>query len=206
MSVRACIAGILIALGCMAASGAAHAGGLTTARALTEALRSHGRAQAALRYAMTDAAGAPRTVRATLALEAPAFARLDVNTTGEKLVVRAEGGEWLQPVARQVLHFRAVQAAAPLRWWRVLLGGDRDARERRSGDAWTLTLLDAKGAAADSARVWLDARGLPSRLEVGDGGGNTVTYRLSAWRFLPARGAAAFQLAVPAGYESVELP
>ena len=190
---------------CVATSHAA-AAPLTCSRALTQALRTNGRAEAALRYALPALDGAPRTVRATLALEPPVFARLDVAATGEKLVVRSDGGEWLQPQAHQVLHFRAAQAAAPLRWWRVLLGDEALARERRSGDGYVLTLIDSHGAALDSARVWLDRKGMPSRLEVGDGGGGMTTYRLSGWRMRPGRGAAAFRLSTPAGYESVELP
>lgn len=182
------------------------AGPLTCAHALTQALDKHGRAEASLRYSLPALSGAPRAVHATLALEPPAFARLDVTSTGEKLVVREHGGEWLQPQTRQLLHFRAAQAAAPLRWWRVLLGEEHGARERRFAEGFVLTLLDHHGAAVDSARVWLDGKGMPNRLEVGDGGGGVMTYRLSGWRFLHARGEAAFHLAAPARYESVELP
>jgi outer membrane lipoprotein-sorting protein len=197
---------LMFALATCVVASQATAAPLTCSRALTQALRTHGRAEAALRYALPALDGTPRTVRATLALEAPVYARLDVATTGEKLVVRSDGGEWLQPQAHQVLHFRAAQAAAPLRWWRVLLGDEVGACERRSGDGFVLTLIDSHGAPVDSARVWLDGHGMPSRLEVGDGGGGMTTYRLSNWRMLPGRGAAAFQLSLPSGYESVELP
>ncbi len=197
---------LMIAFATCLVTSPAGAAPLVCSRALTQALRTGGRAEAALRYALPAIDGTAHSVRATLALEPPVFARLDVAATGEKLVVRSDGGEWLQPQAHQVLHFRAAQAAAPLRWWRVLLGEEAGARERRVGDGYLLTLIDFHGAPVDSARVWLDGKGMPSRLEVGDGGGGVTTYRLSGWRMRPGRGAAAFHLIVPAGFESVELP
>lgn len=187
-------------------SGAALAAPRSSA-ALTRLLGPGGRAEATLRYAVPSATGAPRVVHATLALEPPAFARLDVPSTGEKLVARADGGEWLQPSLRQLVRFPARQAAPALRWWRVLLASDRSVRERAVGDArYVVTLLSEHGAPEDSAEVWLDTKGLPTRLVVPAGDPDAAVYRLHNWRFLRARGAAGFRLTAPAGFESVELP
>ena len=51
----------------------------------------------------------------------------------------------------------------------------------------------------------LDARGLPSRLELGDAESG-LSYRISGWRFAAPKGVAAFRLATPPGYESVDMP
>ncbi len=175
--------------------------------ALVRALGPGGRAEATLRYGLPTATGATRVVHATLALEPPAFARLDVPSTGEKIVARADGGEWLQPSTRQLVRFPAKQAAPALRWWRVLLAAERSTRERAVGEGrYVVTLLSERGAEEDSAEVWLDGRGLPSRLVVPAGDPDAAVYRLTNWRFLRARGAGGFRLAAPAGYESIELP
>jgi hypothetical protein len=171
------------------------------------ALAKSGRAEATLRFELPGAAGAGRVVQATLALEPPVRARLDIASTGEKIVTRADGGEWLQPAAKQLLRFRADQAAPALHWWQVLIATERSARERPLGAShFVLTLLDDRGAAEDSAEVWLDARGLPARLLVPAGDPEGATYRLANWRFSSPRGENAFRLQPPSGYESIELP
>ncbi|HEV2106400.1 MAG TPA: hypothetical protein VGU27_11805, partial [Candidatus Eisenbacteria bacterium] len=165
-----------------------------------------GRAEATLRYELPGPPGAPpRPIRATLALERPTLARLDVRTTGESVTLRADGGEWLQPAARQLVRLQPAQAIAALRWWRVLLAGG--AEEQRLGPAeYRLLVPGTPEAPADSADVRLDARGLPERLALADGLGGEQVYRLSGWRFGRARGEAAFRLAAPAGWDVVDLP
>lgn len=164
------------------------------------------RAEVTLRWELPGAPGSPpRPMSGTLALEAPDRVRLDMPGTGERLVARGDGGEWLQPATKQLLRFGAGQAAPAIRWWRVLLGEAAGVRERRVAPRrWVLVQRDAAGF-ADSATVWLDARGLPARLEL-PGGDGTMTYRLGGWRFVKARGPAAFRLSAPAGYETIELP
>ena len=175
--------------------------------ALVRRVGSRGRAEVSVRYVVHGASGGARAVHGTLALEPPALARIDIPASGEKLVARSDGGEWLQPATKQMIMFRAQQAAPALRWWRVLLDSDRNARERTSGTGhYVLTLLTERGVPEDSAEVWLDARGLPVRLSVPAGDPGAAEYRLGGWRFLRARGAKAFRLALPAGYESVEWP
>ncbi|MFN8587986.1 MAG: hypothetical protein U0704_09310 [Candidatus Eisenbacteria bacterium] len=179
---------------------------LESAAALVREMAA-GRAEAHLRYSMPSAAGAPRTVHALLALELPERARMDVTSTGEKLVARPDGGEWLQPELHQMLRFKPHQAAAALRWWKVLMGDDSAARERRTGpNTYVVTLLGAGGAPADSAEVTLGSRGLPLRLATPAGSRDAQVYRLEGWRFMRARGPAAFQLKAPPGVEVVTLP
>lgn len=180
---------------------------LETSRVLERELGTNGRAEAHLRYVTAGPGGSARTVNALLALELPERARLDVTSTGEKIVSRPDGGEWLQPGLKQMLKFRPQQAAAALRWWKVLLGEDGHARERRTGEhTFVVTLLGPGGAPEDSAEVTLNSRGLPLRLSAPAGSRDAQVYRLEGWRFMHARGAAAFKLTAPAGYEVVPLP
>lgn len=185
--------------------GAASPAGLQSSAKLAKQLGAAGRAEVTLRYALPAVPGdAPREVRGTLALEPPDRVRLDVSGTGERLVARSDGGEWLQPSTKQLLRFDSSQVSPAFRWWRVLLGDAALVRERRVAEGrYSLVMKDDAGT-ADSATVWLDSHGLPSRLDLGAGEGGT--YRLSGWKFLAARGAAGFRLAAPAGYETIDLP
>ncbi len=219
MNAKVVIASLMLVACAGAAAAASTAGG---ARAtLQKRLGESGRAEVTLRITQSDPlAGGLRTVHATLALEAPDRARLEVPATGEKVTLRSDGGEWLQPRGRQLLRLRAEHGALAMRWWRALLDPHASWRERAladgrvrvtlaaeagaAADSVRVTLAAEAGAAADSADLWLDARGLPTRLELASGPGGS--YRLNGWRFLRARGPAAFKLAPPAGYEVVELP
>jgi len=197
-------AGLALAIGVALATGA-HGGGLEAARGFTKALARTGRAEATLRYALPAMPGAkPRVVEGRLALEPPDLVRLDVPATGERLVARGNGGEWLQPATKQLLRFGPRQVAPALRWWRALLGDSSLVRERRLGDsAFGLAMRQGAGV-ADTATVWLDSRGLPARLEVGSGE-DAVTYRLGGWRFTRPKGTRGFRLTAPPGFETVEL-
>lgn len=204
MNARLVIAALLCLAGATTAVAAPAPGGARGT--LQKRLAESGRAEVTLRITQNDPlAGGLRTVHATLALEAPDRARLEVPATGEKVTLRADGGEWLQPRGRQLLRLRAEHGALAMRWWRALLDPRAAWRERTLADGRVRVSLAAEaGAAADSADLWLDARGLPARLELAGGPGGS--YRLNGWRFLRARGVAAFKLATPAGYEVVELP
>lgn len=183
----------------------ASAAGLQSSAKLARELGAAGRAEVTLRYALPGVPGdAPREVRGTLALEPPDRVRLDVTGTGERLVARGDGGEWLQPSTKQLLRFGPRHVSPAFRWWRVLLGDAGVVRERRVGEGRYVLVMKNEAGTADSATVWLDSRGLPSRLDVG--AGEDGSYRLSGWKFLAARGAAGFRLAAPAGYETVDLP
>lgn len=180
---------------------------LESSRALLAQMRAKGRAEAALTYTLAGLPGEPpRTIRGRLALEPPDRARLDVGASGEAIAVRADGGDWLDPAAGQLVRLSPARIAPALRWWRVLLGAAGEVRERRDGPGrWWLLLGGGPGLPADSALVELDASGLPVRLELPALDGPTV-YRLSRWRFMPARGRAAFTLTAPPGVTEVRLP
>jgi hypothetical protein len=183
---------------------------LAASRELVARLRAAGRAEAELHWSVPGPAGTPVPQRGSLALEPPSLARLTVPATGERVTLRADGGEWLQPGLRQLVRLTPRHAGAAMRWWRLLAGGgagdDGWARERRLAPGrYRIVVGGPGGPAADSAEVWLDARGLPSRLVLGPEG-DAQEYRLSGWRFRRARGARDFRLSAPAGYEDVDLP
>ena len=193
----------------LALAGAASsvAAGLESTHALERALRTSGRAEVKLSWSVPGAPGAPPTrSRGALALEPPDRARLDVAGTGERITLRADGGEWLQPSLHQLVLLRPRHSVAAMRWWRLLAGGG-GASERRLGPRrFRLVVAASEGMAADSAHVSLDGRGLPERLELDDGAGGRQVYALAGWRFVRARGAAGFRLSAPPGTETVELP
>ena len=78
------------------------------------------------------------------------------------------------------------------------------AKRERTG-RYDLVSLGSEGAIPDSVWVELGSDGLPSRVrsQVGD---LRWTMRLSRWRFSAARGAQAFVIRPPAGYEVVDVP
>ena len=178
---------------------AALAAPLESTRQLAAELKRAGRAEVTLSWDAGDG-----RLSGTLALEPPSLARLEVGTTGEKVTLRADGGEWLQPQLGQMVKLSPEHSGAAMRWWRLLAGGE-PARERKLGRGG-YRLVVGTGADADSAEVWLDARGLPARLVLGDGMGGPQGYALRGWRFTRARGVTAFRIAAPPGVEVVELP
>lgn len=212
----------------LAVAGAMPAHALESTRALAAGLARTGRAEATLSWSVVGPPGSSAgAMRGVLAVEPPALARLDIAATGERITLREDGGEWLQPRLQQFVKLDARHSVAAMRWWRLFAGSapargaagtppkgaaDGAARavafaETKLGPAhYRLVIPATPWAGADSADVWLDARGLPGRLELADGMGGHTTYRLSAWRFVRARGMAAFRLTAPPGVETVELP
>jgi outer membrane lipoprotein-sorting protein len=77
---------------------------------------------------------------------------------------------------------------------------------RLAAGRFLIVAAAGQGEPADSAWVWLDRAGLPSRLEIREEPGERTAYRFSNWRFMRPRGRAAFVIAPPAGYEVVRLP
>jgi hypothetical protein len=202
-------AAVLLALAVVAcpATGAEHPP-LQSTRGLLARLRAAGRAEAALETTVEDLlSGRPRTVRGRLALELPHRARLDFPER-ESLTLREDGGDWLQPGTRQLLRSGPASAEAAMRWTAVLLeSGTEDIRERPIGRrGFELSPAGADSAQGERQRVWLGVDGYPSRIEIVDAAGERRTYRLSGWRFVRARGRAAFVLSAPAGFEVVDLP
>lgn len=172
---------------------------LESTRRLAAELKRAGRAEVTLSWSVGDGRNS-----GTLALEPPSLARLDVGTTGEQVTLRADGGEWLQPELKQMVKLTPEHAGVAMRWWRLLAGGEV-AREQKLGrGGYRLTV--GQGDDTDSAEVWLDARGFPARLVLGDAIGGRQDYTLRNWKFSRARGHTAFRIAVPPGVEVVELP
>jgi hypothetical protein len=196
------LAGFALVLAATAAHAAPAAPGLR----LGARLRAAGRAECAFTRVATDAfSGQPLRTRGRLTLETPDRSRLEFPATGERITLRGDGGEWLQPKLRQLVVFGPDRAAGARRWWQLLIDGQAAGIEVRASGPRAVTLRAVGGAGPDSARLELDGAGLPSRLVVPDGEA-TVEYRFARWIFGPARGPAAFRQRAPAEYERVEMP
>lgn len=203
MTMAQSIARMLAAAACAAlAVASAHAATpdrhLASMRALQIQLAAHGRAEARVTLVSEAQSHAGR-----LAIEPPRFARLDL-ANGETLTLHGDGGEWVQPRHRQVVHGGAQSAAAALTWWAALVD-PAGFRERPAG-ARVWDVLPPDSLDTGRARVWLDARGLPARLRITSDAGETSEARLSGWRFVAPRGRPAFVARTPQGYEDVSVP
>lgn len=175
---------------------------------LVERLNATGRAEARIeRRAPDPFGGVEQHAIGRLSLESPDRARLDFERTRESVTLRANGGEWLQPELRQMIRFGPVSARVGLRWWNVMLGRSGVSYEERAlgGGRYLLLLSSVPGAAADSAWVTVGGDRLPQLLEVAEADGAHVSYRLDRWRFTAPRGAAAFVLRAPVGFETVDM-
>src|SRR5262249_26257422 len=96
---------------------------LESARGLAARL-SAGRAEAMVERRALDAfTGKWRAIRGWLALEPPDRALLEFPASGERIALRADGGEWLQPALGQMLRLGPANAGAARRWWELLLPG-----------------------------------------------------------------------------------
>jgi outer membrane lipoprotein-sorting protein len=185
----------------------ARATALESTHALLAGLSRTGRAEALLSWSVPGPPGSlSQSMSGTLALEPPELARLDVRGTGERITIRNEGGEWLQPALKQFVRLTPRHSVAAMRWWRLLGSGTGATERKLAPRRFRLTIEGTPSASADSADVWLDARGLPSRLELFDGMGGKQVYRLAAWRFAKPKGAASFTQVPPPGVEVVEMP
>jgi hypothetical protein len=176
-----------------------------SARALLARVRASGRAEASVRLRRVDPLSG-RTIErgGRLALELPQRARLDLDD-GERLTLRADGGDWLQPALKQLVRAGPRGAAGALRWWGALLDpAGSGLEERRAGER--VFSLRMRGGDGTALQLELDAQGLPRRLILDSGDGGRLEYRLTRWRFLRPRGAADFVLDAPAGFEVVALP
>jgi hypothetical protein len=187
---------------------AAAAGGLAATRVLVAKLAA-GRGEAAIVVARADPMGGPdRVERGRITLEPPDRVRLDFAAGGERITLRGDGGEWIQPGARQMVRLDAAQAGMAGWLWEVLLqGGTTDFAERTVGARrMVLQPRDRDSGLPDSITVALDPRGLPAQVAFADPGGGETRYRFQGWSFSRARGAGAFRLSAPRGYTVVDLP
>jgi len=182
---------------------------LESARGLAARFRTAGRAEARVERRARDAfTGRWRSIQGRVALEPPDRALLEFPATGERLALRGDGGEWLQPALGQMLRLGPENAAAARRWWELLIpgaGGGFIERPLGAG-RYAVVRTEETGSGADTAWVVLDSRGLPARLEHRDPGGGRIEYRLRGWTFPRARGRAGFVIAPPDSLEIVDLP
>jgi outer membrane lipoprotein-sorting protein len=197
----------LFAPACVAAAPTASGARQPLAR-FAARLAAAGRAEVVVtRTAVDPLSDRPVTARGRLAIEPPDRLAVGFDGSGERLTLRGDGGEWLQPALRQMLTLGGERAAAAARAWRVLLGetGEDAPRLVPLGARRYRVTFPAEQLAPDSVVLTLDARGFPRRLEFDDGAGkNSVAF--SNWTFGRARGRAAFVIKPPAGYEVIPLP
>jgi len=182
---------------------------LESSRGLAARLRGAGRAEARVERRALDAfTGQARSIRGRIALEPPDRALLAFPASGERVALRGDGGEWLQPALGQMLKLGPENAAAARRWWDLLMpGAGTQFAERKLGPRRFAVVRRGEGdAGADTAWVTLDAQGLPARLEYRVPGAEQIEYRMSAWTFARARGRAAFVLVAPDSLQVVDLP
>src|SRR5262245_50291648 len=118
---------IALWLGLTLMTGTVTAAPLESTRRLAAELKRAGRAEVTLSWAVGD-----DRLSGALALEPPSLARLEVASTGERVTLRADGGEWLQPALQQMVRLSPAHSGAAMQWWRLLAGGGQ-ARERRLG-------------------------------------------------------------------------
>lgn len=180
---------------------------LRATRVLAERITASGRGEARVTLTREDAMGGPpRVDHGSVALEPPDRVRLEFTETGEKIAVRGDGGEWLQPHLRQMVRLRSEQAGAASWLWDLFLHGGRGRfAEREAGRGrYVLALRDERGAVPETLAVSVDVAGLPAALEVSDPSSGRSTYRFTAWKFTRARGRNAFVIRAPHGYTVAE--
>ncbi len=167
-------------------------------------LAKSGRAEVRIERRAAGGATDDTPLRGRVVLEPPDRVRVDFEGTGERVTLRSDAGEWLQPRLRQLVRLGPARAREALRWWDLLLGPTRAGFTERALDDRRVLLVRA--ASADSVWVTLDGRDRPARLEVAIEGGGRDVFRLGRWSFGAPRGTRDFVIAPPAGYEVVDLP
>lgn len=201
----------IVSVTCLAAAGgdpgiAQSGAGDSPARRFLSRLERAGRAEAAFSRTATDPlSGKPAVTRGEIALEPPDRLLLGFAGSGERIAIRGDGGEWVQPRLRQMLTLDRSHAEMARQWWSILLGGEAVSLSPMGGGRWRARLRDAASDEASEALVTFDQRGFPVRLDVDEFGTRSV-YRFSGWRFAKARGRTAFTIRAPEGYEVVALP
>jgi hypothetical protein len=179
----------------------------TSTAALVSRLTRAGHGEARLAQTVMAAGESLRSDRGRLTLEPPDRLRLDFAGSGERITMRGDGGEWLQPATRQLLVLRPEQAQAVVSMWRAFLTGGGEAYGERAlgGRRYRLVARRPDPGLPDSLAIELGADGLPARIRAWTGD-QQWTLQLSGWSFGRARGAAHFTLRAPAGYAVFEWP
>jgi outer membrane lipoprotein-sorting protein len=187
---------------------------LRSTRALVAKLAKSGRGEAPVTVSRGDPLGGPDHVdEGRLALEPPDRMRLDFAATGERIALRGDGGEWVQPQARQMVRIRREQAGLATWLWEVFLEGgaeafvEEPAGSTREGERrYTLEPRDREAGLPGRITIQIDSKGLPSEVRFTDTDGTEARYRFRGWSFRAARGGKAFTLSAPHGYAVVDLP
>jgi outer membrane lipoprotein-sorting protein len=197
----------ILLLGVLAlAQVAAAATTLQATQPLVDRLSRSGRAETRITQTIRSDEETLRSAHGRLALEPPDRLRIDFDG-GERVTMRKDGGEWVQPAAQQMLVLKAGQAQAAVSIWKAFLsGGTRAFHERALGAGrYQLVARDSSSGLPDSARVEQGADGLPERIELWVGE-ERWSLRLGHWTFAHARGDSAFKLRAPAGYQVFDWP
>jgi len=180
---------------------------LVSVARLVGRLQRAGRGEAALTQEVLSGGETLRSDRGRIVLEPPDRMRIDFRTSGERVTMRADGGEWIQPSLRQLLILRPEQAQAVVTTWRSFLAGGASAYRERPLGARVYRLIPKTtiDQGADSLDVELGSDGLPDHVSlwVGD---QRWKLRLSGWTFGKARGPSAFTLRAPPGYSVFNWP
>lgn len=182
---------------------------LHSTRALVARLGKSGRGEVPVTVSRGDPLGGPDHVdEGRLSLEPPDRVRLDFAATGERIALRGDGGEWVQPGPRQMVKIRREQAGLATWLWEVFLAGGADTFvERASGErGYTLEPRDREAGLPGRITIQIDSRGLPSEVRFTDADGTEARYRFRGWSFRAPKGAKAFTLSAPHGYATVDLP
>jgi len=179
---------------------------LTSVSTLMKKLEASGRGEVTMTQTVISEGETLRADRGKLSLEPPDRMRVDFKS-GERVTMRADGGEWMQPSLRQLLILRPEQAQAVVSTWRAFLDGGRDSyRETARGSRkYRLIPISPDESSADSIEVELGTDRLPRRLQlwIGD---QRWWLTLSSWAFAKPKGATAFTLRAPSGYSVFEWP
>jgi hypothetical protein len=179
---------------------------LVSTRALLAGLERSGRAEANVRLERRDPlTGRLVVVQGHLALELPRLARLELRD-GERLTLREDGGDWLQPETHQLIRAGVRATSDLLSWCGALLDPRGERMVERKVGPQTYALSPDSVAGQPAQRVELGADGLPRRVVVASSPEESIEYLLSRWRFVRPRGRADFVLEPPRGCEVVELP
>ena len=176
------------------------------AATFADKLRRSGRAETRIeRQAADPMSGEKHVEKGKLVLELPDRVSITFSRTGERLTLRGDGGEWLQPPLKQMITLDSTRAAAARRWWRLLVSGDAQGLDVQRRSAKNYDIVWSGNGDPLHVGLELGSSNLPSRLQYEEAGGQ-VSYHFLGWAFGARRGAAEFRQKAPAGYTVSPLP
>jgi len=198
---------VLLVLVLAAAQAAAAAtASLQSTKPLVDRMARSGRAETRIGQTISSEGETLRSAHGRLALEPPNRLRIDFDG-GEKVTMRKDGGEWIQPGVRQMLMLKPGQAQAAVSIWKTFLSGGGEAFHERALGARRFQLVsrDTSSGLPDSVLVEQGSDGFPARIDLWVGG-EQWSLHLSHWTFAHARGDSAFKLRAPSGYQVFDWP